>query len=347
MRDATLFIFLMTLLGGCNESKFDASNSAPKAEAQKEEASADSLSAAPITESFALEAQKQPIDLVWIVDNSASMIEENPIAQANLDAFAKNVAKTSDLHMALISFDDSATGIKLSDELKAAHHIQISATVGSTNLLAIAASATCPAKTTEGYQAAPGSYAGTMKICNQVVKSKNEEGFLEDEVTVEKVKGELTKFYRPQAKKVFVFVTDDDADFVTSANFLALVEPYLGKEGGKPVVFSFQAVEGATCSISAVGRSYTDLARKTLGETFDICAEDWSQHFSRLTKAVSRVSNTKIQLKGSAKEVLSVAVDGQKLKRTAFKLEANGSVKLADSVFAKAPKNIEVVYLPN
>ncbi len=74
---------------------------------------------------------------------------------------------------------------------------------------------------------------------------------------------------------------------------------------------------------------------------------DWTQHFSRLTKAVSRVSPKNIQLKGSAKEILSVAVDGQKLKRTAFRLDATGSVKLAASVFAKAPKNIKIVYLPN
>ncbi len=237
--------------------------------------------------------------------------------------------------------------MKLSDALKAKHHIQVSKAVGSTNLLAILASATCPMNTTSAYVAEQGSYAGSIKICNQTVKSSNDDDFLEDELSVEAVKGSLASFYRPDAKKVFVFVTDDDADFVTSANFLSLVEPFLGKAGGKPVVYSFQGVEGAACSISTVGRSYTDLARKTKGETFDICASDWTQHFSRLTKAVSRATAKDIALKGSAKEVLSVAVDGKKLKRTAFRLNADGSVKLAESVYSHDPKNIEIVYLPN
>lgn len=347
MRNQALVIIMMILLAGCNDATFEGSDSSTTAGVEKEETSADSLAVKPVTESFELQSVKQPIDLVWVVDNSQSMIEENPVAQANLDAFAEKVSAISDLHMAVISMDQGDLGVRLSDKLKAKHHVQVARAVGSTNLLAILASATCPMNTTEAYVADPGSYAGSMKICNQAVKSRSDEDFLEDEVTVDAVKGALASFYRPEAKKVFVFVTDDDADFVTSRNFLGLVEPFLGKEGGKPVVFSFQAVDGATCPVSTVGHSYGDLARRTKGETFDICAADWSQHFSRLTKAVERVSVKTITLKGSAKEVLSVAVDGEKLKRTSFKLAADGSVKLAANVFAQDPKNIEVVYLPN
>ncbi len=89
MREHALFIFLMIILGGCNDSKFDSSNSSASAQVEKEETSADSLAAKPLTETFELQAAKQPIDLVWVVDNSQSMIEENPVAQANLDAFVE------------------------------------------------------------------------------------------------------------------------------------------------------------------------------------------------------------------------------------------------------------------
>lgn len=344
MHHATLLFlsFGLTACGG--EARFDGQGGATKGAtvergADREETSADSVAVRQVAETFELAATKQQIDLVWVIDNSGSMTEENRIARQNLDAFVAKVSSSADLHLALISTSQGEQPVKLSDTLKSPQHLQLDVQVDSTNLLGILAAATCPAESTTEYQG-QASYGYELTLCGKDFKSKNPSEFFENAVILNDVRGKLQGFYRPNARKVFVFVTDDDAQFVDSSNFLPLVQPHLGKEGGAPVVFAFQAVEGATCDVAKVGSSYATLARQTKGETFDICARDWSEHFSRLTKAVERVGAQDLKLNQPAKEVLSIAVDG-------VKLQSDGTVKLAETVFNKEPKKIEVVYLPN
>ena len=141
---------------------------------------------------------------------------------------------------------------------------------------------------------------------------------------------------RPNSLKIFVFVTDDDARVVTSENFFK----YLAPELRSAVIFSFAGVKGSSIPIEALnnrrmgaikgvngcqallGQSYQNLAEASGGSVFDICEEDWTKHFNKLTNNVSSIVNNRFILKNN-KKLISVEIDGKKLENQEYRIEAN------------------------
>ena len=98
-----------------------------------------------ITESFVPVERQRPIDLVWIIDNSQSMLRFGEQIQLNFDAFIESLELKSDLRVALVSNIpvtdplDPQPGVRLEEIHILNGHQQFPIKVESTNLLAIAA----------------------------------------------------------------------------------------------------------------------------------------------------------------------------------------------------------------
>ncbi|MBX2987340.1 MAG: hypothetical protein KF802_05525 [Bdellovibrionaceae bacterium] len=216
-----------------------------------------------------------PIDLIWVIDNSGSMSNEAAHVRANFEAFASTLEQSIDFRLALISKSGNS-GTNVSLPYSGVNYLQVDKTVASRNPLTLAAQAICPAGSTCG------SISGN---------------------------GTLTSFLRAESKKVFVIVTDDDADITADAFARSFEANY---PASQLAVFGFIG-KNKNCSITRLGGVYETLSSSTGGSTYDICLNDWSSTFSSLVNSLTAISRNWIQMPQTAapiEKVLQVHVNG-------------------------------------
>ncbi|MEY4630232.1 MAG: hypothetical protein RIQ81_352 [Pseudomonadota bacterium] len=147
---------------------------------------------------------------------------------------------------------------------------------------------------------------------------------------------------RADARQIIVVVSDDNAGFVHSGNYLTQVSPFLGSQN--PVLYGFVATPQSKCSIARVGKEYQTLADMTGGKIYDICAVDWSDYFAQLSESVTSLVDVELQLEsvpGMESEVLRVLVGDRELPAGTYEVE-NGKIKIKADKF-KPDDNDEIV----
>ncbi len=175
---------------------------------------------------------------------------------------------------------------------------------------------------------------------NRVIRSRQNLTVILDEL-----KNSQKNFYRLQAKKILVLVTDDDAAGILASGFMAQYRSLLPNYD--LTVHSFIALGGPESSCGdRIGLEYQKLSRMTSGTTFNLCQKDWSSHFDTLYR---RLVSQDIPLSKGAKvsSVASVLVNGNKVNSLLYRLE-NGVLKLSRSVLTIGSSNeIEIKYSYN
>jgi hypothetical protein len=286
-------------------------------------------------EVFTLDTTKQvPVDVVWVIDTSASMTEEIAHVKKNFAAFITKVKGSGKVRVALIANSISTKGTSLGfaqigfsgDEIAAfGLDSYADVSVGSTDALFLSARALC-------------SNGGTQErssLCGQPYR-----GAAEVRPSASYPPGHLASFVRPGAKTVLVVVSDDDARNVTQSNF----ESLLGAEGiAAPRLFGFVGTNVSTCGIANRGQSYMALATRSGGATFDICDSSWEAHFSALTHEVERLSRARITLSSEPHVIKSVDIDGQRLAPGTFSVDGK-EISLALPAVTKDAVRVSVRY---
>jgi hypothetical protein len=133
-----------------------------------------------------------------------------------------------------------------------------------------------------------------------------------------KKQSELSPIFRPEAQRVFVFVTDDNSA-LPAAKFLQ--QATLDNNGKQPKVFSF--IGKGPCR-DKFGTVYTELATSTGAETFDVCESDWTAQFEKLTAAVEKLVPAKHDFKLKTDKpvtILAIEIDGNAVDITKFRVE--------------------------
>jgi hypothetical protein len=186
-----------------------------------------------------------------------------------------------------------------------------------------------------------------MRICNQQTTSSIFNGFgseLESPAIIASVRGQLTSALRPDAKKVFVVVTDDEASGVDNTNFLTMLNTAV--PNSKPVLFAFRGTTSRPgCDIAARGTAYENLATTTGGQVFDICDTDWSPNFAKLSEQVTAIANTAFVLQQpKIVKIVDVSVDGVPLTTAQYKVIGN-SVEIDPSAFTETSVKVTVRYV--
>lgn len=296
------------------------------------------------TETFAVTESEGLLDLVWVIDNSGSMNEEAAQVRDNFSKFLTTVEARADVHVALVSAKaegSRSTGVTLPDAFVQKGGVQLEHSVQSNDPLMVAALATCAAAQSSFPPFDENSTSEFMdaKVCG---KSLQVDTFLGGD-TYADVIGKLSSFFRPQAKPIYVFVTDDEALEVTDQNFVSLVQPALGAQA--PAVFAFSGRDNRSgCRISRRGLAYEALAKATGGATYDMCEPDWSANFTELSKSVGAIASLTFTLKGpNVGKIKSVAVDGQQL--SVYDYDVNGNVvTLKQASVPKGSKEVVITY---
>lgn len=84
---------------------------------------------------FSIEANRGPVDILWLIDTSGSMREETDNVKRNFSSFLTNLARQTSAKLTLVAKN---TEIQLSREALDSGHVQINQTVASTDALVIA-----------------------------------------------------------------------------------------------------------------------------------------------------------------------------------------------------------------
>jgi hypothetical protein len=282
-------------------------------------------------ESFKVTQSAGKVDIVWVVDQSGSMQQETQNVQRNLKDFISKVDAKIDARHALIAsrtrgfaLDIDAIGIA-SEKVK-----QIDREVASRDALVIAASAF----TRSGATLPPGISSGYSGI-----------------------QGSLFDFFRPGVRPIVVVVTDDNASGVNQTNFMEIVSNKDNSIGIKPLVFAFAGRVAqnevpqnlrATCSIAAKGTAYLELAEKSTpkAEVFDICQQDWTESFKKLTEGVFVAAENSFRLKKPARRIVKVLLNGAQAEPSQYTYAAGVLTVLPEALNNLGETRVEVEYQP-
>jgi hypothetical protein len=220
-------------------------------------------------------ADNPKVDIIWVVDASGSMLDEQMKIGANLTQFADDISKASlDVHIVMMTTSASIPVI-------------------------------CPVVPPDPLAGTPLASDPRYEFIETLVDSNN----LLD-VAVNGY-GMYSSFLRPDAALQFVFVTDDESHYQGQATPEARADAFkadMEKLAGKPFTLHTISSEGPTacrdpncmpdantgicvfvmlqCGASAPGDTYYTLAHQTGGLTASICESDWQAIFQPLTAAV-------------------------------------------------------------
>ncbi|WP_413557123.1 vWA domain-containing protein [Bdellovibrio sp. HCB209] len=302
-------------------------------------------------QSFSSETTRKAIDMVWVIDNSASMTKNVNLVKQNFSAFVKSLGSQVDINVALISRADALsynTEIRLSDYSSAG--VQIPFLVHSYNPMLVAAASTCPK-----------SPSASDAFC-QAVKGNSR---------YDRVYGSLNSFFRSGSQKVFVFVSDDDSanlamgakstiqfdkssdpkgasidivsvssltenvDYITPAAFTARMKTAFGSSGSFKS-FGFIAYDSKTSPcLARPSNNYKSLIESSGGGHFNICNTNWDSAFTNLTSRVINYAAATYTVSDSNFH----SIDVVELNKQALKLgtdyTVNGNVVTLSSALVK------------
>ena len=280
---------LLTLFASCSQNSFESSNAKPKngkkVEAGDVKGSTSIATVSPIPTATAsptpegppgapLEVKlasfdvdkstsSRPVDVVWVIDTPPSMPVQIAKTYANLDRFSSEVGARRDVKSSLLAFREGV--LEITAEFSFNNITQLGYFKEKTNSLELLASAVC-----ERDVQADGKQVSTT-LCGKS---------FDQGTRVDGSSGILVGNLRPESRKVFVFVSNDNPKSFGAAQF---TEALAGKVEGGYTVFAFAGLESRSrCNIANRGTAYEDLARSTGGRVFDFCEDDWSKHFGSL-----------------------------------------------------------------
>lgn len=196
--------------------------------------------------SMTAEVERAPVDIVWAIDTSASMVDEIAAVQANITNFANMISMAGiDHHVVMLALLDIAAGTPLAAD--PAHYLPVLAPVGSNDALAVMLN------TYDAYK----SFLRPNASLHFVVVT-------DDESWV--AAGDFQSQMETLAGKKFQFhsIASPDAP-----------GPCIG-ECGLPLV----------CGAFAPGLQYYALSDATGGQKISVCTADWTQVFAPLQQAV-------------------------------------------------------------
>jgi hypothetical protein len=220
-------------------------------------------------------AKSPQVDIVWVVDASGSMLDEQKRVTDNLAKFADDITAASlDVHIVMLTQSPAIPVI-------------------------------CPTVPDDPMANTPLEHDPRYRFVKASVDSNN----LLD-VAVQQF-SKYSDFLRPKSAVNFVFLTDDESNYggqttpeARASKFQTDMTALLGRSFEAHTISSPgpSACRDPNCSpdvnsglcvfvmlgcgASAPGTTYYDLAAATNGLTASICESDWSKIFGPLTKAV-------------------------------------------------------------
>ena len=165
--------------------------------------------------------------------------------------------------------------------------------------------------------------------------------------------GELA--IRPEAKKHFIFITDDEARRVEASHFIEVLKANDQTRGNAKVhglVGLDSSVNTSWCTIDSVGYQYDLLTRDEEygGLLQDLCKEDWGEllsHFARdiVNQSLSNRVSTDVRL--DTGKPYAVYIDDERLSEDDFAFDAEaGDLEILEENYLSAEATLTIKYFP-
>ncbi|MEW5852840.1 MAG: hypothetical protein AB2A00_28915 [Myxococcota bacterium] len=191
------------------------------------------------------------VDVIWVIDNSYSMLDENSGVQQNINTFAERVVSSGlDIRVVMVTQKGQGGGYYNT--------------------------AICVPEPLAG----PGcADSARFKHVDAEVQSTDGPDVLLRELP------QFASFLRPGARKSIVFVTDDNA-YMPATEFLNQLSPPSVLRGA--VIHGVVGLSAQECpGIATVGTEYITMADETAGLLIPICCESYATLAEHLAREVS------------------------------------------------------------
>lgn len=236
------------------------------------------------TENFSVTSERDgSLDLIWVIDNSASMNQEAAHVRENLLSFVSHIEDEVDFKMSVISYKSTrGTGVVLPPNLDSSRFTQIDQRISSRN--------------------------GVQKLADLLSLPKRESK-------------SLSSFFRPNSSKGIIFVTDDNSN-MKSYQFMDFFNANFSTDKLKVYGFVGLGRTESPCQ-AVTGRVYSELVQETNGKMYNICDADWRPHFETLATTFVNQAQTRFQLTSEVtkKDIKSITLNGRFLSNDDFEIE--------------------------
>ncbi|MCH2535613.1 MAG: hypothetical protein MK008_14315 [Bdellovibrionales bacterium] len=280
-----------------------------------------------VTENLGIKTTSRNIDFVWVIDNSGSMSAEAQAVNNNYLAFMQNISSRAEIRSSLISATNSkSTGVSIPKNLEGENHKQFPITVSSVNGMSHATGSLLTKNECESNPSLYFNSSGSSN-CDYYVKSDNNRDFL-----------------RVNSKKIFVFVTDDNERYTDTNKFLNAFNTAYPSQS--PIVYSFIGLQNSVTNCYArIGSAYDNLSMNTQGGVFDICQQDWSQHFNDMIDHVFVSTENIFNIKHETfEEIMEVKVDDVILSKDQYTVD-NNTITIKPELLSESSKRVTVKYI--
>ncbi|MGE0172136.1 MAG: hypothetical protein AB7T49_05095 [Oligoflexales bacterium] len=349
MSKQLIILIVPLVFGACTSEKFSGgagvfggeSKSSSSNDSEKNDEGAVASGTDHLTKDFEVGGASSGTDIVWIIDNSGSMGEEVAAVEKNFAQFLANVKTIVDTKVAFIT---CKLALEADDYCLTEANLNagpetmfIDSTVGSTDALAIGATAICPPETS---MFPPDVALGMEKICDIPVTD------LDEDINYNLLKGRLKDFFRQGSRPVVVVVSDDTVEGFMGTSFQSVMDKKFGLLGWQFYGFVGlpTSVVGPNCQVEAVSPDYQALATNTKGALFDLCAADWAGNFKALSEGII-YGATKLYVIADSKKikVIDVLHNGKSVPKERYEV-ADNKVMLADDFAVTKGDKIQIIY---
>jgi hypothetical protein len=198
-------------------------------------------------------------------------------------------------------------------------------------------------KETSGYAVSLPSGLDTTRFLqeNRTVGSNNGPNLLIDLLTTYIADGK--PFFRPDSKKIIVFVTDDDSA-MTADNFATGLAK-VGVSAGQASIFGFIGLGADVSRCQArTGTVYQSLAAQSGGNVYNICDKDWTQNFSALkTDILTKLGRTFTMKDPMVAKIVTVEVDGAAVDASMYSF-LSGVLTVGEQVTMTEQSSVKIFY---
>jgi hypothetical protein len=258
-------------------------------------------------------ATRAPVDILWFLDTSGSMVQETMFVNENLNRFATTMAG-SGLDYRVVMIARRGTAIL---------QVCVPAPLGG-------------AGCTDGPR---------FRHIDQYVNSND--GLQQVVNTYPRWRD----FFRPDSIKVFIAVTDDESRPMTADTFDRTVRPWPGFSSY--IFNSIVGYESRTdCpSLAARGGQYLTLTMRTMGDRARVCDRDWSTIFTTFARGIARRANSWVLGEPARADTVQVWIVQPDGRRTQLTLgwsydPAMNRVTVDSALLPAPPARVEILYRP-
>jgi len=264
-------------------------------------------------------ASAKPLDIVWLSDNSGSMNAEAAHVRNNFLAFATRLAQVPDVRLTLISTIGTGGNSVSMPVNSPITYQEINRLVNSRDGLQILSHAICP-------MAMQGNACDTLTG------------------NFPPVRGTAANFFRANAHKVVIMVSDDDS-IIPFTDFHSLFQSVYPNQGLTFFGFVGQGAALSPCQ-ARTGQQYINYAQATGGAVYNICDMDWTATFNQLASNVVTIGLGAIPLPPAilGGTIKKVEINGQVIAPANYTI-TGGGIQFNASVYQNLTQvNLRIEY---